>query len=304
MSTATAESPSGLQARPSLSLADARRLFAALSHDSEYTRQTLIESGPLTITVEEAGKFMGVGRGTAYECVRNGEIPSLSLGRKRLVPVPALLRMLGAAEELNTSVEHDNFRSSPERQIRLQNVWKKTMSERERIALYVGDRGLPEDVLDSVGVDVLRFHPALPYFDDEGRHRGDFPAMVAKVTDVEGTVVTLHRTYLAPDGLGKLDLGTDLPAKKLMTPVADGASKGASIKLCPPGSILGFTEGIETALAVSGGHRSARMGSGKRRQPASGGTAYRGSRGSHLGRQGQLRTRRGGGRARSAPPSQ
>jgi len=66
---------------------------------AEYTRQALIESGLLTITVEEAGRFIGLGRGSAYERVRNGELPSLSLGRKRLVPVPALLRMLGAAEE-------------------------------------------------------------------------------------------------------------------------------------------------------------------------------------------------------------
>jgi excisionase family DNA binding protein len=65
---------------------------------SEYTRRALIESGVLTITIEEAGRFIGLGRGAAYECVRNGEIPSLALGRKRLVPVPALLRMLGEAE--------------------------------------------------------------------------------------------------------------------------------------------------------------------------------------------------------------
>jgi excisionase family DNA binding protein len=52
-------------------------------------------SGRATISVEEAGLLLGIGRGKAYECVRNGEIPSLSLGRLRLVPVPALLRMLG-----------------------------------------------------------------------------------------------------------------------------------------------------------------------------------------------------------------
>ena len=65
---------------------------------SAYTRDELISSGALTITVEEAGKFLGVGRAAAYECVRNGEIPSLALGRRRLVSVAALLRMLGEAE--------------------------------------------------------------------------------------------------------------------------------------------------------------------------------------------------------------
>jgi excisionase family DNA binding protein len=63
-----------------------------------YTRDELIRSGALTISVEEAGKFLGVGRAAAYECVRNGEIPSLALGRRRLVSVTALLRMLGESE--------------------------------------------------------------------------------------------------------------------------------------------------------------------------------------------------------------
>ena len=65
---------------------------------SIYTRDELTRSGALTITVEEAGRFLGVGRAAAYESVRNGEIPSLALGRRRLVPVPALLRMLGESE--------------------------------------------------------------------------------------------------------------------------------------------------------------------------------------------------------------
>ena len=63
-----------------------------------YTRDELIQSGLLTITVEEAARFLGIGRGAAYECARNRELPVLPLGRKRLVPVPALLRMLGEHE--------------------------------------------------------------------------------------------------------------------------------------------------------------------------------------------------------------
>lgn len=137
------------------------------------------------------------------------------------------------------------------RRARLAQVWvKETTSDRDRIAAYVEYRGLPRGVLDQVHLDVVRFHPALPYYDPEGQHRGDFPAMMAKVTDLEGTGVTLHRTYLSSDGPGKLDLGDDLPAKKLMTAASDGATNGASIKLCPVASVLGIAEGIETALAV------------------------------------------------------
>ena len=62
----------------------------------QYTREALIKSGLFTITVEETAKFLGLGRGSCYELCRNNEIPCLKLGlHKLLVPVPALLRMLG-----------------------------------------------------------------------------------------------------------------------------------------------------------------------------------------------------------------
>lgn len=46
------------------------------------------QSEPLTITVEEAGRRLGISRGLAYELVRRGEIPAIRLGSRRLV-VPA-----------------------------------------------------------------------------------------------------------------------------------------------------------------------------------------------------------------------
>jgi excisionase family DNA binding protein len=44
----------------------------------------------LTITVEEASEALGISRSLAYELVRRGEIPSLRLGRRIVVPVRAL----------------------------------------------------------------------------------------------------------------------------------------------------------------------------------------------------------------------
>lgn len=61
-----------------------------------YTRQALIRGGRSTISVEEAAKYLGIGRTRAYQCVRNGEIPSLRLGHKWVVPVQALLQMLAS----------------------------------------------------------------------------------------------------------------------------------------------------------------------------------------------------------------
>jgi excisionase family DNA binding protein len=59
-------------------------------------RMTIAElRGRTTVTIEEAGDVLGVGRGTAYECAQRGEIPTLQLGRRLVVPVPLLLSMLG-----------------------------------------------------------------------------------------------------------------------------------------------------------------------------------------------------------------
>lgn len=46
-------------------------------------------------SVEEVAAILGVGRGTAYQCARSGEIPSLRLGHRILIPRAALVRMLG-----------------------------------------------------------------------------------------------------------------------------------------------------------------------------------------------------------------
>ncbi len=55
--------------------------------------------GRYTCTVPEAGEALGIGRDAAYAAARRGEIPTLRLGRRVLVPVPLLLRMLGADRE-------------------------------------------------------------------------------------------------------------------------------------------------------------------------------------------------------------
>ena len=49
----------------------------------------------LTFTVEEAARLLGVSRALAYELVRDGEIPSLRLRRRIVIPrrvIDALLR--------------------------------------------------------------------------------------------------------------------------------------------------------------------------------------------------------------------
>jgi excisionase family DNA binding protein len=47
-----------------------------------------------TFTVEEAAKVLGIGRNNAYALVRSGDIPTIRLGKRILVPVFALKRKL------------------------------------------------------------------------------------------------------------------------------------------------------------------------------------------------------------------
>lgn len=48
----------------------------------------------LTITVEEAGKLLGIGRNGAYEAARRGDIPTIRIGKRLLVSRAALERKL------------------------------------------------------------------------------------------------------------------------------------------------------------------------------------------------------------------
>lgn len=51
--------------------------------------------GKATITVEEAAELLGLTRTVAYNAVKRGELPSLKIGRRVVVPVPKLKTMLG-----------------------------------------------------------------------------------------------------------------------------------------------------------------------------------------------------------------
>lgn len=53
----------------------------------------------LTITIPEAGDLLGISRNAAYRAAAAGQIPTLQLGRRILVPVGRLLAMLGASGE-------------------------------------------------------------------------------------------------------------------------------------------------------------------------------------------------------------
>lgn len=64
----------------------------------------------LTYTVTEVAELLGISRSSAYECVRRGEIPALTLGRRVVIPRRALERLLATEPGLTESVHREDRR--------------------------------------------------------------------------------------------------------------------------------------------------------------------------------------------------
>jgi len=51
----------------------------------------------LTLTVEQAGKMLGISRATAYQLANQGKLPAIRLGRRLLISKAGLERMVNEA---------------------------------------------------------------------------------------------------------------------------------------------------------------------------------------------------------------
>lgn len=61
----------------------------------------------LTVTIAQAGIMLGISRTSAYERVRRGEIPTVRLGRRLVVPRARLLAMLEGEPSGTASAEDE-----------------------------------------------------------------------------------------------------------------------------------------------------------------------------------------------------
>lgn len=60
-----------------------------------------MEEIPLTLTVDEAGQLLRIGRNNMYRLVNSGQIQSIKVGRKILIPRNALVRFLSAFDQVS-----------------------------------------------------------------------------------------------------------------------------------------------------------------------------------------------------------
>jgi hypothetical protein len=105
-------------------------------------------------------------------------------------------------------------------------------------AIYLRSRGIP-DVHD---LRALRFHPHCFYRAHEGAPREAWPALLAAVTDFDGAITGVLRTWLARDGSGKAPLAT--PRRSLGRLLGSGAWFGKAT------DVLAAGEGLETMLSL------------------------------------------------------
>lgn len=156
---------------------------------------------------------------------------------------------------LGMEARHSDGRSNREERARLEKAREKERRKREAEdmafcgavwggtiplkdspgAAYLWNRGLVAD-----GAPPLRFHPAAPRA--KTQDAGTSPALVALVSDFEGSARALHLTYVTADGAKAFG-----DRSRLMF----GATAGCAIRLSPVGRehTLAIAEGVETAAS-------------------------------------------------------
>jgi hypothetical protein len=91
-------------------------------------------------------------------------------------------------------------------------------------------------------LDCLRFHPRCYYRAHDNAPRETWPALVAAVTDLDGAMTGLLRTWLARDGSGKAPLAT--PRRAM------GRLLGAGVRFGKATDVMVAGEGLETMLSL------------------------------------------------------
>jgi hypothetical protein len=147
----------------------------------------------------------------------------LSLPRSDLEPAPKTARLPAQT-------------GSPEAARRLFAMSQPIV--RTLVETYLRNRGIT--ALHEDGA--LRFHPRCYYRPDEDAPTETWPAMIARVTDLDGRMTGAHRTWLDPSGRGKAPI--DTPRRAM------GDLLGNAVRFGVANDVLAAGEGIETMLSL------------------------------------------------------
>lgn len=166
---------------------------------------------------EEARRFLGLAR-----------------DEDRLVSSSATIRIAG----------RDRDRDRVQDQNRARRLFAKAQALPGTLAeAYLCRRGIMN--LQETGA--LRFHPRCFYREAPGALRETWPALIAAVTNLNGVITGVHRTWLDPDGIDPIRLGkapVTTPRRAL------GHLLGHAVRFGTPSDILAVGEGIETMLSL------------------------------------------------------
>ena len=109
--------------------------------------------------------------------------------------------------------------------------------------LYLHERGITA-LSDCAS---LRFHPRCYYRPDPFEPTETWPAMIAAVTDLDGRITGVHRTYLNPEGFDRSVSGKapiDTPRRAM------GHLLGNAVRFGVADDVMAAGEGIETMLSL------------------------------------------------------
>jgi predicted DNA-binding transcriptional regulator AlpA len=71
-------------------------LLAQARSQSENTMQPRPSSEPPVVSINEGCRIAGIGRTKLYELIKEGQVTTVTIGRRRLVHVASIYEMLGA----------------------------------------------------------------------------------------------------------------------------------------------------------------------------------------------------------------
>jgi hypothetical protein len=131
-----------------------------------------------------------------------------------------------------------DVRESAQRLFVLSRAIDGTLAER-----YLRNRG----VMALNDIASLRFHAECRWRADARSPPEAWPAMIAAVTDLEGRLTGVQRSWLDPQGFSEATLGKAPiePARKAM-----GELHGHAVRFGAPGEIMAVGEGVETVLSL------------------------------------------------------